>query len=114
MTIKDRKRYSREFKLEAVRRSYESGKPVTEVARELDISVHHLYRWRDQVTKQGENVWPGYGSGKKSSNNELEDLRRENEKLREERDILKKATTFFAKESERNIASLTRTEKNLG
>ena len=46
MTRKDRKRYSREFKLEAVRRASESGKPATEVARELDISVHHLYRWR--------------------------------------------------------------------
>jgi len=41
MTRKDRKRYSREFKIEAVRQSYESGKPVAEVARELDISVHH-------------------------------------------------------------------------
>lgn len=105
MTRKDRKRYSREFKLEAVRRSYESGKPVTEVARELDISVHHLYRWRDQVAKQGENVWPGYGKNKKTSNNELEKLRRENERLREERDILKKSAIFFAVESQKGTGS---------
>ena len=112
MTRKDRKRYSREFKLEAVRRSYESGKPVTEVARELDISVHHLYRWRDQVAKQGENVWPGYGKGKKSSNNELGRLQRENAQLREERDILKKSAIFFAVESQKDIDSSTSTGGN--
>lgn len=112
MTRKDRKRYSREFKLEAVRRSYESGKPVTEVARELDISVHHLYRWRDQVGRQGENVWPGYGGSKKTSSNELGELRRENARLREERDILKKSAIFFAVESQKGTDSSTFTERD--
>lgn len=89
MTRKDRKRYSRDFKLEAVRLANESGKPVAEVARELDISVHHLYRWRDLAAKQGSNVFPG--CGKTNSQDELSKLRRENARLREERDILKKA-----------------------
>lgn len=86
MTRKDRKRYSREFKLEAVRRCDESGKPVTEVARELDISVHHLYRWRDEFIKQGEKAFPGCGKTY-SASDELSALRRENARLREERDI---------------------------
>lgn len=46
MTRKDRKRYSREFKFEAVRCANESGKPVAEFARELDVGLHQLYRWR--------------------------------------------------------------------
>ena len=104
MTRKDRKRYSREFKLEAVRRSNESGKPITEVARELDISVHHLYRWRDDMAKSGEDAFVGSGKRMQGPNNdELKNLRRENAMLREERDILKKSLIFFAKESEKGI-----------
>ena len=103
MTRKDRKRYSREFKLEAVRLANESGKPVAEVARELDISVHHLYRWRDQAAKEGGNVFPGHGNT--NSQDELTVLRRENIRLREERDILKKSLIFFAKESSPNSDS---------
>ena len=98
MTRKDRKRYSREFKLEAVRLANESGKPVTEVARDLDISVHHLYRWRDQAAKEGDRVFPGHG--KKNPPDELTKLRRENTRLREERDILKKSLIFFAKDGQ--------------
>ena len=100
MTRKDRKRYSKEFKMQAVQRSYDSGKPVTEVARELDISVHHLYRWRDQVHKIGTNAFPGH-HGQKSPNpekNELNRLRKEVADLKEERDILKKTLVFFAVE----------------
>lgn len=58
MGIKDRQRYSREFKMEAVRRCNESGKPVTEVARELDISVHRLYSWRDRAAKKKKTPSP--------------------------------------------------------
>ena len=103
MTRKDRKRHSREYKLEAIKRSYESGKPIAEVARELDISVHHLYRWREQLRKDGDKVFPG--NGKRSSVDEVETLRRENARLREEQDILKKSLIFFAKESEQNTNS---------
>lgn len=103
MGIKDRKRYSREFKMEAVRRCNESGKPVTEVARELDISVHHLYRWRDQAAKSKENAFPGHG--KRNNTDELERLRRENAELKQERDILKKTAIYFAKEIPQNLDS---------
>ncbi len=107
MTRKDRKRYSREFKLEAVRMANESGKPVAEVARELDISVHHLYRWRDQAAKEGDKVFPGHG--KSNSQDELTRLRRENTRLREERDILKKSLIFFAKDTDKDSGSFGNT-----
>jgi transposase len=99
MTRKDRKRYSREFKLEAVKRVNESGKPVTEVARELGISGHLLYRWRDEVQQDPREAFPGKGHQGRAQE-ELEQLKRENARLREERDILKKAAAYFAKESE--------------
>lgn len=110
MTRKDRKRYSREFKLEAVRMANESGKPVAEVARELDISVHHLYRWRDEASKQGKEVFPGHG--KTNSQDELTRLRRENTRLREERDILKKSLIFFARDGEKDSGSFRNTPRN--
>ena len=75
MTRKDRKRYSREFKLEAVRQVNESGKPVTEVARELGISVHLLYRWRDEVQNEGKEAFPGKGRQGRAEE-EVEQLRR--------------------------------------
>ena len=114
-TRKDRKHYSREFKIEAIRRSYEDGKPVTEVARELDISVHHLYRWRDQATKLGENVFPGHGSSqnKPSDKRELEQLKRENKRLREERDILKKTLVYFASDQAKDISSSKNGAENM-
>ena len=111
MTRKDRKRYSREFKLEAVRMANESGKPVTEVARELDISVHHLYRWRDLAAKEGDKVFPGHG--KTNSQDELTQLRRENARLREERDLLKKSLIFFAKDDGKSSDSSKTTGRNL-
>lgn len=107
MTRKDRKRYSREFKLEAVRLANESGKPVTEVARELDISVHLLYKWRERVDKSDKPVFLGHG--KRNPEDELSVLRRENARLREERDILKKSLIFFAREHEKNTDSLEST-----
>lgn len=109
---KDRKRHSREFKIEAVRRSYESGLPVTAVAQELGINVAHLYRWRDDVKKLGDKVYPGRSAGRNqvSQKRESEELRQENKRLREERDILKKTLVFFASEEARDIGSSKSTE----
>ena len=98
---KDRKRYSKEFKLQAVKRCDESGKSIAEVARELDISAHMLYRWRDDYFKNPDKAFVGAGNGssqKSADQKELEKLRRENAKLKEERNILKKSLIFFAKD----------------
>ena len=103
MQKRDRMRYNREFKLEAVRRTQVSGKSVAEVARELELPVHHLYKWRTEVDRKTTEAFPGVGHN--TPNTELEDLRRENKRLREERDILKKSLIFFAKDGSSDFGS---------
>lgn len=93
-----RKSHSREFKLEAVKRSYEPGKTVAEVARELDVRENDLHQWRKEVDEKGDNVFPGACRKAPANSSELEQLKRENARLREERDILKKSAIYFAKE----------------
>jgi transposase len=110
MQKRDRKRYSREFKLEAVRRTQVSGKSVAEVARELELPVHHLYKWRVEVDRKTTEAFPGVGHG--TPNEELEGLRRENKRLREERDILKKSLIYFAKDALNDSGSSGNTNGN--
>ena len=111
MQKRDRKRYSREFKMEAVRRTQISGKSVAEVARELEISVHHLYKWRTEVDRKETEAFPN--TGHSTPNEELETLRRENKRLREERDILKKSLIYFARDASKDIDSSGKTNENL-
>jgi transposase len=96
--IRKNRRYSREFKLEAVRLTEEEGRTVAEVSRELGIPRNNLYNWRSQLREEVDEAFPGKGN-LRASEKELHRLRRENERLREERDILKKAITFFSRES---------------
>ncbi len=84
--------------MEAVRLCEEDERPVAEVARQLGINPNNLYKWRNQFSEAGEEAFPGKGN-LHSSDEELRRLRRENMRLREERDILKKAVIFFSKES---------------
>ena len=88
-----RRRFSAEFKQEAVRLLLE-GQKASQVARDLGISAEVLRRWKHQVEAGGSKAFPGHGRVR-SENAELVALRRENKILREERDILKKATAFF-------------------
>jgi transposase len=76
--------------------SHESGKTVAEVARELDVRENVLHEWRAQVSRKGENVFPGSGQRKPST--EIEQLKRENKRLRDENAILKKSAKHSAKE----------------
>ena len=101
-----RRQYPREFKVEAVRLAAEAqrtgAKPLTEVARALGIRPDMLRAWRRQADGTGDapaaDVFPG--NGKLTSQDEaLRRLRREVAQLREEREILKKAAAFFARES---------------
>lgn len=92
------RRYAREFKIEAVRLSEEGDRSAADVARELGIHPNNLYKWRAQFAEDGQEAFPGKGKPG-SSNEELQRLRRENMRLREEREILKKALVFFSKES---------------
>ena len=91
-----RKRYSKEFKREALKRANEPGVTDTLVAEELGFSTRQLRRWRDETIKHGDEAFPGQGN---AHDKELMLLKRENAKLRQERDILKEAAAYFAKES---------------
>lgn len=110
MQKRDRKRYSREFKLEAVRRTQVTGKSVAEVARELELPVHHLYKWRAEADRKQTEAFPGVGHS--TPNAELEALRRENKRLREEREILKKSLIFFAGDGSSDTGSSGNTNEN--
>lgn len=92
-----RRKFTDAFKSEAVRLTRESGRPVAQVARELGISDNVLYRWRteqQQVESQGRTR-----QAVRAEQDELTRLTRENETLRKERDVLKRAAAFFARES---------------
>lgn len=84
--------------MEAVRRVIERGEAAAEVARSLDLEPSLLYGWVRQFKAEAEEAFRGNGN-LTSQDEEIRKLRREVAQLREERDILKKATAFFAKES---------------
>lgn len=93
-----RKKYTREFKREAARLAEESERSLDELAGELGIHPNTLYKWRRQFVKDGEDAFPGQGK-QPPADEEIRRLRRELARVQEERDILKKATQFFARES---------------
>lgn len=91
-----RRRYTAEFKAEAVLLVATSGKPLAQIARELGIKEQTLHNWKKQAASaDGTGVAPEHFAQQE----ELRRLRRENARLKEERDILKKATAFFANQN---------------
>jgi len=93
-----RRTFSAEYKAETVRLIQRSGKSIGQMALELGIGDTALRRWVAQAEIEA-GRGPA-GALKRSEREELVELRRENERLRMEREILKKATAFFAKQSE--------------
>ena len=91
-----RRSYSREFKLEAVRLVTEGGLSLAQASRDLGVRDSLLSRWRKELGADPEEAFPGKGH-QKSQDEELRRLRRENEILRQERDILKKAVGIFSR-----------------
>jgi transposase len=90
-----RRTYTKEFKIEAVRLVTEDGCSIREAAESLGVSQNSLRVWRKQLEREADNAFPG--KGKISSRDEqVRRLTEENRRLRMERDILKKATAFFA------------------
>jgi len=93
---KSYRRYSPEFKREAIKRACEEGVTDAAVCKELGISTRQFRRWRDELHLMGEDAFPGQG---RSRDDEVTKLKRELAKVKQERDFLKEAAVFFAKES---------------
>jgi transposase len=92
-----RKSYTREFKIEAVKLITEKGYSIAEASRNLGVEYSVLRRWKQQFTKDPSSAFPGKGH-LSPQDEELRRLKRELEKTKEERDILKKAVAYFAKD----------------
>src|SRR3954471_22928301 len=92
---KTRRTFTPEFKAQAVKLVTEQGKSLAEVARDLDLGESMLRAWKQALAKDGDQVFPGKGNPP-ALEEELRRLRAENKRLTMERDILKKATAFFA------------------
>ncbi len=95
---KVQKVYTREFKQEAVRLAQTSGKPIAQVARELGISDTSIHQWRKELAENGSEAIPGKGH-QTALEEENRRLKRELERVQQERDILKKAVGIFSRES---------------
>ena len=94
---KNRRQYTEDFKIEAVRLIVEEGRPISEVARELGIGENLLSRWKKRYAEGKIEPFPSKGR-LSPEDEELRQLRRENKRLRMERDILKKAVAIFSEE----------------
>ena len=90
-----RKRFTQEFKQDAVSQVTDKGFPVVEVAERLGVSSHSLYKWVRQYSKHG----AGSAGKLSASAEEIRKLKAELRRVTEERDILKKSATYFAKAS---------------
>ena len=90
-----RNKYPKEFKEEAVRLSQLDDRTCVQVAEELGIRVELLYRWRREARENGEHAFPGKGN-QTPEQARISELERENRRLKQEREILKKAMSIFA------------------
>lgn len=93
-----RKHFSPDFKREAVQLLESGSRPASEIARELGIARNQLYKWQTELRARGTGAFPGPGA-RKERTTEIARLKRELARVTEERDILKKAAAYFAKES---------------
>ena len=95
---KPRRTYTPEFKVEAVKLVTEKGYSVAEAARSLGICDNLIRNWKRALQDQGDDAFPGQGN-LPAVEDDLRRLRAENKRLLAERDILKKAAAFFAREA---------------
>ena len=89
--------FSDEFKRDAVAQITERGYPVAEVSRRLGVSPHSLYAWKKKFAKARGTCGPGQNNV--DADAEIRRLKQELARVTEERDILKKATAYFAKDA---------------
>ncbi len=92
-----RKSYSKEFKINVVKMITEEDRKTSELARELNISSNTIYNWKRQYLEDQQEAFPGHGK-LKSKDEYIRQLEKDVKRLKDERDILKKAAIFFAQE----------------
>lgn len=97
--MQKRKTFSAEFKREAVRLLERGDKPAVDLARELGVKRNQLYKWQEQLARKGDVAFPGHGRRANDKDAQIDQLKKELERVKEERDILKKAAQYFAKAS---------------
>ena len=93
---KSHRRYTKDFKSEAVQLSMQPGMTVPKVAADLGVPTNALYRWKQDLAKNGDDAFRGHGN-RTAADAELLRVKRENAELKMYVDILKKATAFFAR-----------------
>jgi transposase len=93
---KEQRTYTREFKVEAVHLVQSSTKSQAHIARDLGVAESTLYHWCQQLSEHGAQAFPGSGH-QTPQEEEIRQLKRENDVLRQERDILKKAIGIFSR-----------------
>jgi len=91
-----RKTYSQEYKQEAVQMLKESDLPISQLARNLGINSNMLRRWEKEMADKSKSAFPGHGTPR---DQEIAKLKKELQQVKKERDFLKEAAAFFAKES---------------
>jgi len=91
-----RRQYTREFKIEAAKLSYNSDKPVEEIAKDLGVSQSSLNRWRSEYRADPDQAFPGNGQ-MKERDAEVARLKTELREARMENEILKKAVAIFTR-----------------
>ena len=94
---RQRKKFGRKQKLEAVRQIEHGEKTLSEVGRELGVAASTVSAWRKEWQELGDKAFPGKGQSD-SKDEELARLRREIASLKEDNEILKKAAAYFAKD----------------
>jgi len=102
--IRRRRTYDKEFKIEAVRLVLEEGRSARSIEQKLDTGKGVVYNWVHQFADDPDGAFPGKGN-LKPPDKELHDLRQELERVKRERDILKKAVAIFSKDPDRYTRS---------
>ena len=95
--MEQRKTFTPDFKREAVQLLESGSRPGSQIARELGIKRNQLYKWQSELKTRGAVAFPGSGMRRKASD-DVSRLKQELARMTEERDILKKAAAYFAKE----------------
>ena len=95
-----RRKYSAEFKREAVALANQPGVTKAQIGREMDINPNMITRWQREMTANGSKAFLGQGVVRDEA---MAALKRDNNRLRKERDFLREAATFFASDQRRSI-----------